>query len=101
MRSVRLPAFAKVNLCLDILGKRLDGYHELRTIFQTVTLHDTLSFHSSKKSAIELIIRGNPVLPREHVKRNLVSRAVEALRKQQKIRSGVRIELEKCIPIAR
>ncbi|MGC1384769.1 MAG: hypothetical protein WA823_13405, partial [Candidatus Acidiferrales bacterium] len=41
-RSVRLPAFAKVNLDLRVIGKRPDGYHELRTIFQTISLHDTL-----------------------------------------------------------
>ena len=42
MHEVRIPAFAKINLRLDILGKRPDGYHELRTIFQTVSLHDDL-----------------------------------------------------------
>jgi 4-diphosphocytidyl-2-C-methyl-D-erythritol kinase len=41
-RSVRLRAFAKVNLCLHVLGLRPDNYHELRTIFQTISLHDTL-----------------------------------------------------------
>ncbi len=41
-RSVRLPAFAKINLCLHVMGKRPDGYHELRTIFQAISLHDTL-----------------------------------------------------------
>jgi 4-diphosphocytidyl-2-C-methyl-D-erythritol kinase len=41
MRKIRIPAYAKVNLRLEVLGKRADGYHELRTIFQTVGLHDT------------------------------------------------------------
>ena len=41
-KSVRLPAFAKINLCLHVLGRRPDNYHELRTIFQTISLHDTL-----------------------------------------------------------
>ena len=36
-------AFAKINLCLHVLGRRPDGYHELRTIFQTISLHDTLT----------------------------------------------------------
>ena len=44
MREIRIPAFAKLNLRLDVLGKRADGYHEVRNILQTVTLHDTLRF---------------------------------------------------------
>ena len=42
MHFIQVPAFAKVNLRLDVLGRRNDGYHELRTIFQALTLHDTL-----------------------------------------------------------
>jgi len=48
MPTIRIPAYAKVNLRLEVLGKRADGYHELRTIFQTVGLHDTLEFRSSR-----------------------------------------------------
>src|ERR1700722_15442075 len=43
-KSLRLPAFAKINLCLHVVGKRPDGYHELRTIFQAISLRDTLEF---------------------------------------------------------
>ena len=39
-----LPSYAKINWMLRILGKRDDGYHELFTVFQTVSLHDTISF---------------------------------------------------------
>lgn len=42
MKTVRIPACAKVNSRLHIVGRREDGYHELRTIFQTISLHDTL-----------------------------------------------------------
>jgi 4-diphosphocytidyl-2-C-methyl-D-erythritol kinase len=48
VRSLSIRAFAKVNLDLRVLRRRHDGYHELRTIFQTVTLHDTLSFRSTR-----------------------------------------------------
>ena len=41
-RAIRVRAFAKINLSLRILGVRSDGYHELRTVFQTIELHDTL-----------------------------------------------------------
>ena len=49
MREVRIPSFAKINLRLDILGKRADGYHELRTIFQTISLHDELRLRPEQK----------------------------------------------------
>ncbi len=48
MPEVRIPAFAKINLRLDILGKRADGFHELRTIFQTISLRDELRLRASK-----------------------------------------------------
>jgi 4-diphosphocytidyl-2-C-methyl-D-erythritol kinase len=98
MREVRIPSFAKINLRLDILGKRADGYHELRTIFQTVSLHDELRLRPSKSSEISLTIQGNEELAREPVKKNLAYRAVEALRNELKIRRGVELELHKTIP---
>ena len=49
MREIRIPAYAKVNLRLDILGKRADGYHEVRTILHTLTLHDTLQLRASRR----------------------------------------------------
>jgi 4-diphosphocytidyl-2-C-methyl-D-erythritol kinase len=98
MREVRIPSFAKINLRLDILGKRADGYHELRTIFQTVSLHDELRLRASKSSEISLTIHGNEELAREPVEKNLAYRAVEALRRELKIRRGVEIELHKTIP---
>jgi 4-diphosphocytidyl-2-C-methyl-D-erythritol kinase len=98
MREVRIPSFAKINLRLDILGKRADGYHELRTIFQTVSLHDELRLQASKSSDISLTIHGNEELAREPVEKNLAYRAVDALRHELKIRRGVEIELHKTIP---
>jgi 4-diphosphocytidyl-2-C-methyl-D-erythritol kinase len=98
MREVRIPSFAKINLRLDILGKRADGYHELRTIFQTVSLHDELRLRASKSREISLTIQGNDELAREPVKKNLAYRAVEVLRRELKIRRGVEIELRKTIP---
>jgi len=98
MREVRIPSFAKINLRLDILGKRADGYHELRTIFQTVSLHDELRLRASKSSEISLAIYGNEELAREPAKKNLAYRAVDALRRELKIRRGVELELRKIIP---
>jgi len=101
MREIRIPAFAKVNLRLDVLGKRADGYHELRTIFHTVSLHDTLHFRSAKATAIDLQILGNEQLSREAIEKNLVYRAVDALRREFKTRAGVQILLRKRIPAGR
>jgi 4-diphosphocytidyl-2-C-methyl-D-erythritol kinase len=101
MREVRIPAFAKINLRLHILGRRPDGYHELRTIFQSVSLHDELLLRASRRPGISLSIRGDATLSREPIQKNLVYRAVDALRAALKIRSGVEIELQKTIPAGR
>ena len=79
MQEVRIPAFAKINLRLEILGKRPDGYHELRTIFQTVSLHDDLRLRRARKPGISLNVEGNVALSREPAEKNLVYRAVRAL----------------------
>ena len=98
MRSMRIPAFAKVNLCLHVVGKRPDGYHELRTIFQTISLHDTLVLTLTRQA--EIVIETNdPALPTG--RENLVWQAVDALRRELRIRSGVRVHLTKRIPVAR
>ena len=98
MREVRIPSFAKINLRLDILGKRADGYHELRTIFQTISLHDELRLRPSKSSAISLTVHGNEALARESAEKNLAYRAVDELRRELKIRTGVEMNLHKTIP---
>lgn len=86
---------------LEVLGKRADGYHELRTIFQTVSLHDTLEFRSSRRPGISLQIEGNETLAREEAEKNLVYRAVDALRRETRLRPGVEIVLKKKIPAGR
>jgi 4-diphosphocytidyl-2-C-methyl-D-erythritol kinase len=98
MREVRVPAFAKINLRLDILGKRFDGYHELRTVFHSISLRDELILRASRHPGISLTIIGNAQLSSEPMRKNLVYRAVEALRHELKIRGGVEIELRKRIP---
>jgi len=101
MREVQLPAFAKINLRLEILGKRADGYHELRTIFQTISLHDDVRLRRAGGSGITLTVRGNDGLAQEPFEKNLVYRAVDALRRELKIGHGVEIELKKKIPAGR
>jgi 4-diphosphocytidyl-2-C-methyl-D-erythritol kinase len=101
MPEVRIPAFAKINLRLDILGKRADGFHELRTIFQTISLHDELRLRASGRPGIALSIEGNQLLSAEPAEKNLVYRAAQALQRELRIRSGVEIELKKTIPAGR
>jgi 4-diphosphocytidyl-2-C-methyl-D-erythritol kinase len=101
MREVTVPAFAKINLRLDVLGKRPDGFHELRTIFQSIGLYDEVRLRKSAKPGISLLIQGNQSLAHEPIKTNLVYRAVDTLRRKLKIRSGVAIELWKAIPAGR
>src|ERR1700691_4633939 len=96
--SVRLPAFAKVNLRLHVLGRRQDGYHELRTLFQSITLHDVLDLSKLRGRSIELEI-DDPALPRD--RENLVYRAIEAMRRELNYRGGIHARLTKQIPVAR
>ncbi len=93
---ISLPSFAKINCSLLILGKRPDGYHEIRTVLQTVSLHDTLRFATASQPEI-LLSCDDPVIPTDQ--NNLIVRAAIALRDRYKVRAGARIHLEKRIPV--
>ncbi|HEX8285158.1 MAG TPA: 4-(cytidine 5'-diphospho)-2-C-methyl-D-erythritol kinase [Pyrinomonadaceae bacterium] len=90
-----LPAFAKINLGLRVLGRRPDGYHEISTVFQTITLHDTLTFETAPGGLLELSCT-DPSIPTDGT--NLVVRAASALRERFGVDSGARVGLEKAIP---
>ncbi len=94
--SVRLRAFAKINLGLKVLGKRPDGYHEIRTIVQTVSLHDRLEVSlGSAGSGVEVEC-DDPKIPVG--RRNLVHRACQLWKRARKFRGRIRVRLEKRIP---
>src|ERR1700722_12623671 len=99
-RSLRLPAFAKINLCLHVMGKRSDGYHELRTIFQAISLHDTLELSIEPGGSGQFSMSCNdamlPLGPD-----NLVWRAIEAIGPDIGFRGSISVQLEKKIPVAR
>jgi 4-diphosphocytidyl-2-C-methyl-D-erythritol kinase len=97
-KSVRLPAFAKINLCLHVLGRRPDGYHELRTIFQTIALRDTLELSLSREPGIHLEV-SDPSL--SSGPDNLVYRAIASIGAEIDFRGGIRAKLTKRIPVAR
>lgn len=93
--SIRLPSFAKINWSLQILGKRPDGYHEVRTTLQTISLHDDLHFEHSPEQDISLCC-DDPQIP--NGSENLIVRAAEALRDRCQVTNGARIHLHKSIP---
>ncbi len=93
--KLNVPAFAKINLGLRVLGRRPDGYHEISTVFQTVTLHDTLTFETTPGGRLELFC-SDPEIPVDET--NLVLRAAAALRERYGVTSGARVGLEKLIP---
>ena len=94
--SIRLRAFAKINLGLKILGKRPDGYHEVRTVYQTVGLHDRLEFSLSRSGRGVAVECDDPGVPSG--KGNLVHRACELWRRARRFQGGIRVRLEKRIP---
>ena len=93
---VTVEANAKINLTLDILGKRPDGFHEVAMVMQTIGLHDTLVMEKTERD-IELSINV-PWLKADE--KNLAWRAAELMRQEYGIEGGVRIELTKRIPVA-
>ena len=96
VEKLHLESPAKVNLGLEILKKRGDGYHEIRTIFQKISLHDTLSLSLKKKKGIG-ITTDHPSLPTG--KKNLVYQAVRSMLERSDFRGGVDIKIEKKIPL--
>lgn len=91
-----LPSFAKINWRLHVLGRRADGFHELRTIFQTVTLQDTLTFSDRDDGQLQLTSDSTDIPLDES---NLILRAALALRNHHGIDKGASIHLEKVIPV--
>ena len=97
MDEITLKALAKINLGLDVTGKRADGYHEVRMVMQTIHLYDRLYIRKTREPGIK--IRTNlPFLPVNES--NLVYRAADLLMKEFEIREGVSVELSKRIPVA-
>jgi len=95
-RVVRVPSFAKINLGLEVLGTRQDGYHELRTIFQTIDLRDDVELRARGRDIT--VVCGHPAVPDGAA--NLAARAALELRRYAKRTDGVEIRITKRIPVA-
>lgn len=93
MREWEGKAPAKVNLCLDVLRRRPDGYHSLRTILQTVSLYDRVRIRRRREG---VVVRCN--WPSLATPANLAYRAAVALKERYGVEEGVEMELEKAIP---
>ena len=96
MRGARVSAFAKINLDLRVIGKRPDGYHELRTVFQTISLADRLeiSFTPARVTTIE--VAGNLDIPPRD---NLVVKAAGLVLDTARRTGRVSVRLEKKVPV--
>lgn len=97
--QITRKAYAKINLGLDVLRRRPDGYHEVKMIMQTISLHDKLIFEDISGNGIELITNERPELP-ENAQDNLIYKAAKLIRDTFEVQKGVRITLQKNIPIA-
>lgn len=97
MEHIVLKARAKINLTLDVLGKREDGYHDIEMIMQTVNLYDTVSIRKTLKDEIRLITNLR-WLPSDD--KNLAYKAADIIKQRYNIKTGVFIELKKKIPVA-
>ncbi len=96
MTRLSVPSFAKINWTLKVLGKRSDGYHQIRTIYQTVDLSEEVVFEATPEPAIRLGLKGRRVARGED---NLLYRTADLLKKTAGSRAGVKISLQKKIPV--
>lgn len=96
MKTITLNAYAKLNLVLNVKGRRPDGFHELKTVFERISLHDTITLRMTNGPIrIKCAHPHVPLGPK-----NLVYRVAERLKKDFKIDQGVEITIIKRIPVA-
>src|ERR1700681_280490 len=94
IRQVRLRSLAKINLDLRVLHKGADGFHELRTVFQTISLADTIEIEYQKSRRTELTLDDSAEIPD-----NLILRAAQSVLHAMRIAASVGFRLVKKIPM--
>lgn len=94
---IQLKAYAKINLGLDVVRRREDGYHEVRMVMQTVQLYDKLTLNVLEEDDIRIKTNVD-FLPVDES--NLVYKAIKMLKDKYNIKQGMEIDLFKCIPVA-
>jgi len=94
---LELRAYAKINLALDVLSKREDGYHEIRTIMQTVDLYDIINIEKIEEDSI-IVTTSSENIPTDN--KNHAYIAASLLKERFDVKQGVRIHIEKNIPVS-
>lgn len=97
MKCLKLYAHGKINLSLDVLGKRSDGYHELRMIMQQIDLKDIVALEEIAENMIIIESESSEIPLDEN---NIVYKIAYTLKQKFKIDSGVKIKIEKHIPVS-
>lgn len=98
MKTIIKKAYAKVNLVLDVLGKRPDGYHEVSMVMQNLSLYDTLSFEAEEAEDIRISLDGNRTdIPLNE--NNLVYKAAMLMLDKYQIKAHINIYIDKQIPV--
>jgi len=95
-KEIYFPAFAKINLFLRVKNRREDGYHEVESIYQTVSLADDLRFYPQEKD-VEVII--NPPIRLQGVEREMVSTTIKKVQEYTNFTGGVKVIVNKHIPL--
>src|SRR4030042_5188845 len=96
-KTLQLESPAKVNLMLRVLRRRKDGYHDIKTIFQKISLHDTLWFTLKRAGGVSI---STNVLTLPTGEGNLVHRAALLVLKRSDYKGGIAVRIRKKIPIA-
>jgi len=94
--NITLKSFAKINLFLDVLSKRPDGFHNIRTIFSEIALYDTINFTLTKNSKVQILTNKYFVSSED----NLIYKVAVFIKEKYNVCKSVKVFLEKRIPIA-
>ncbi|MCR5847138.1 MAG: 4-(cytidine 5'-diphospho)-2-C-methyl-D-erythritol kinase [Lachnospiraceae bacterium] len=97
-KSVKERAYAKINLGLDVLRKREDGYHDVKMVMQTIGICDELYFSTTPETKGISLVTDDPDLPTDE--NNLIVKAARLILDKYNVRQGIEIELQKNIPTA-
>ncbi len=99
MSKIHIKSYAKVNLFLELLGKRKDGYHQIETVLQEIDLHDTVSIKDKKGPEIKVEVSPSLDIPQEE---NIAYKAAKLIQKKgKKPDNGAEIFITKRIPVGR